>query len=59
VGKKPPQSQTGGSHGLIPRTSEGLSPKEQKKYFIFLFSCWAQAAPRSSAKSFVTKNKIK
>jgi hypothetical protein len=45
VGKKPPQSQKGGSHGLTPRTSAGLSPKEEKKFkfkkkntiFIFIF----------------------
>jgi hypothetical protein len=30
VGKKPPQSQKGGSHGLTPRMSAGLSPKEKK-----------------------------
>jgi hypothetical protein len=36
VGKKPPQSQKGGSHGLIPRNSMGLSPKKEKK-FIYLF----------------------
>jgi hypothetical protein len=30
VGKKPPQSQKGGSFGLTPRMSAGLSPKEQK-----------------------------
>jgi hypothetical protein len=43
VGKKPPQSQMGGSHGLTPRMSMGLSPKKQKKKkkeknnFIFIF----------------------
>jgi hypothetical protein len=31
VGKKPPQSQKGGSHGLTPRMSAGLSPTEPKK----------------------------
>jgi hypothetical protein len=31
VGKKPPQSQKGGSYGLTPRTSTRLSPKEQNK----------------------------
>jgi hypothetical protein len=30
VGQKPPQSQKGGSHGLTPWTSAGLSPKEEK-----------------------------
>jgi hypothetical protein len=59
VGKKPPQSQNGRSHGLIPWTSVGLSPKEQKNknkkqkinknyFLIFWFSCWAQAAARSA-----------
>jgi hypothetical protein len=50
VGKKPPQSQKGGSHGLTSRMSTGLSPKEEKKegkkkliflyinyYFIIIF----------------------
>jgi hypothetical protein len=58
VGKKPPQSQKGGSHGLTPWTSAGLSMKQKRKeifYFLFLFlfllSSWAQAARRSSARS--------
>jgi hypothetical protein len=38
VGKKPPQSQKGGSHGLTLRTSAGLSPEEEKKkQFLFFF----------------------
>jgi hypothetical protein len=40
VGKKPPQSQKGCSHGLTPWTSAGLSPKEaknQKKNYFFIF----------------------
>jgi hypothetical protein len=38
VGKKPPQSQKGGSHGLTSRTSAGLSSKEEKKkFFLVLF----------------------
>jgi hypothetical protein len=31
VGKKPPQSQKGGSHGLTLQTSVGLSPNEEKE----------------------------
>jgi hypothetical protein len=31
VGKKPPQSQKGGSYGLTPRMSAGLSSKEEEK----------------------------
>jgi hypothetical protein len=37
VGKKPPQSQKGGSHGLTPPTSAGLSAKEIFYFFIFIF----------------------
>jgi hypothetical protein len=37
VGKKPPQSQKGGSHGLTPRNSTGLSPKEDGILFLFLY----------------------
>jgi hypothetical protein len=45
VGKKPPQSEKGGSHGLTPWTSPGLSTKEpktkknkKKKKNIFFFN---------------------
>jgi hypothetical protein len=36
VGRKPPQSKKGGSHGLIPRTSAGLSSKEKEKKIIII-----------------------
>jgi hypothetical protein len=63
VGKKPPQSQKGGSHGLTPQTSAGLSPKEKLFIYLFLFfcffmlSCSAQTAPRSPVRSPVPSKK--
>jgi hypothetical protein len=56
VGKKPPQSQKGGSHGLTPRMSAGLSPKEKinelkikkiKKVGFPTGRRWSRGAPRS------------
>jgi hypothetical protein len=63
VGKKPPQSQKGGSHGLTPWTSAGLSPKEPKKknifYFFYFFSVAGDLAERRWAASAQQAAKIK
>jgi hypothetical protein len=61
VGKKPPQSQKGGSHGLTPRTSAGLSLKEKKNkkqkikifiiivfYFLFFVLFLGHRRPRGA-----------
>jgi hypothetical protein len=57
VGKKPPQSQKGGSRGLTPRMSAGLTLKEGIFFYFFFF--WSQATSQNPAGPPASRMKTK